>query len=221
MVFNRAFQVIAIDGGAASGKSSTSKILAERLNLLHVDTGAHYRAIAYLLLSDGIYPDNHDVIVNKLHHYRVGIDLMRRSAQMTVNGEIPKEALLRSPLVNQFVSQFAAIPEIRQFLLEYQRSHKDFGYRHAFNGLIMEGRDIGSVVLPDADFRFFLEADRQTRSHRRALQGQEDIIHVRDELDLARKTAPMLCPPGAIRMDTSNQSLEEVVELILKIITQH
>lgn len=218
-MFNKAFLIIAVDGGAASGKSSSCKILSERLNLLHVDTGAHYRAITYLLLSNEIYPDNPTIIVDNLSNYKLDTDLIGRSAHMTINNEIPKDFLLRSPLVNQYVSQFASIPQIRKFLIEYQRSQKDFAKKHSFKGVIMEGRDIGSVVLPDADFKFFLEADQQTRSHRRVLQGQVDAIHVRDELDLARKIAPMLCPAEAIRIDTSHLSLEEVAKNMIKIIT--
>lgn len=218
-LFHKKFLVIAIDGGAASGKSSTSKILAERLNLLHVDTGAHYRAITYTLLCDEIKPENHTAILNKLSHCKLATYLTGRSAQMTIDGKIPDDSHLRSPLVNQFVSQFAAIPEVREFLLQYQRSQKDFAVHQHFVGLIMEGRDIGSVVLPDANFRFFLEADPQTRINRRALQGQEDSIHTRDNVDLTRKTAPMICPPGAIRIDSSHLTLEEVVEQIFKIVT--
>lgn len=215
---NRNFTVIAIDGGAASGKSSTSKILAERLNLLYVDTGAHYRTIAYIFLSENIYPENITSIIKKLLDATINTLLSGRFAQMTINGKIIDDPSLRSALVNQYVSQFAALPQIREFLLKYQRSLKHFAYEHHFNGLIMEGRDIGSIVLPDAHFRFFLEADSTTRIERRKLQGQEDSINVRDQLDLARKTAPMICPINAIRINSSNLSLEEVVNSILKII---
>lgn len=216
---NRNFTVIAIDGGAASGKSSTSKILAERLNLLYVDTGAHYRTIAYMLLADNIYPENHDSIINKLLESKISTNLIGRYAQITINGKTMDDALLRSALVNQYVSQFAALPQIREFLLHYQRSLIDFAMEHHFNGLIMEGRDIGSIVLPDAHFRFFLEADPSKRIERRKLQGQEDSINTRDKLDLTRKASPMVCPPNAIRIDSSTLSLEDVVNSILKIIT--
>lgn len=215
---NKKFIVIAIDGGAASGKSSTSKILAERLNLLYVDTGAHYRTIAYMLLSNNIYPENLDLIINQLLNFKLTTNLIGRSAQLALNDQYIDDDHLRSELVNRYVSQFATLPEIRDFLLKYQRSLKDFGFNNQFAGLVMEGRDIGSIVLPDADFCFFLEADPNDRHERRKLQGQQDLIHARDQLDLTRKTAPMICPPNAIRINSSKLSLEEVVNFILKII---
>lgn len=212
------FIIIAIDGGAASGKSSTSKILSERLNLLYVDTGAHYRRVTYLLLSDNIKPEDQNLITHKLLESKIDTQLSGRFAHMTINDKVIEDSLLRSPLVNQYVSKFAALPQIREFLLKYQRSLKDFAFNNHFAGLIMEGRDIGSIVLPDADFRFFLEADANTRIKRRNLQGQEDSINDRDKIDLARKTAPMICPPNAIRINSSNLSLEEVVDHILHFI---
>lgn len=215
---NRNFTIIAIDGGAASGKSSTAKLLAERLNLLYIDTGAHYRSITYCLLSDNIYPEDHQNIINKLSNYKLGTQLIGRSACMTINGERVEEAYLRSAPVNQYVAQFSTIPEIREKLLYYQRSLTTYALEQHFQGLIMEGRDIGSVVLPDAHFRFFLEADPATRMNRRKLQGQEDAIHMRDQIDVARKTAPMICPPSAVRINSSELTLEEVVDSILKII---
>ncbi len=215
---NKNFTVIAVDGGAASGKSSTSKIIAERLNLLYVDTGAHYRSIAYVLLRDAIYPEDHKDIVNKIDSYKLGTQLIGRLARLTINGEIIEDSFLRSAQVNQYVSQFSAIPQIREVLLKYQRSLTNYACEHHFRGLIMEGRDIGSIVLPDANFRFFLEADPAMRMHRRKLQGHDDAIQMRDQLDVARKTAPMICPPNAIRINSSELTLEKVVDKMLKII---
>lgn len=212
------FIVIALDGGAASGKSSTSKILAKHLNLLHVDTGAHYRAISYMLLKESIYPIEHESVISKIKNFKIGSKIEDKDAQMTVNNQLPCHDDLRSPLVNQYVSSFSAIPELRYFLLSYQRSQVEFAQENGFDGLIMDGRDIGSVVLPEADFKFFLEADPHTRHSRRALQGHEDSIAVRDHLDSSRSVSPMLCAPGAIRIDTSHFSLDEVVGQILDII---
>lgn len=215
------FIVIAIDGGAASGKSSTSKKLAERLNLLYVDTGSHYRSIAHMLLSEEIYPEDHAKILNKLHDCKLNTQVYGRIAQMTINDEVPSDDDLRSSLVNRYVSHFAAVPELRECLLEYERSQRDLAIEYGFSGLVMEGRDIGSIVLPNADFRFFLEADPEMRKNRRTLQGQDDSIQARDQIDLARKNAPMICPIGATRVDTSSLTLEEVVDAILSIITKN
>lgn len=212
------FIVIALDGGAASGKSSTSKILAKQLNLLHIDTGAHYRTISFMLLKIGVYPSDNELVVNMLKSFKIGSKIEGRDAQMTINDELPSHDDLRSPLVNQHVSLFSAIAELRHFLLEYQRSQAEFAVKNAFDGLIMDGRDIGSVVLPDAHFKFFLDADPHTRHSRRILQGHEDSIAARDHLDASRATAPMVCAPDAIRIDTSHLTLQEVAGHILGII---
>jgi cytidylate kinase len=214
----KSFIVIALDGGAATGKSSTSKILAKHLNLLHVDTGAHYRTISFILLKNNIYPSDVESVVNKLTVFKIESKIEDRDAQMTINGLLPSHNDLRSPLVNRHVSPFSAIPELRHFLLDYQRSQIGFAAKHGFNGLVMDGRDIGSVVLPEADFKFFLDADPHTRHARRALQGHEDSVADRDHFDSSRATAPLVCAPGAIRIDTSHSSLNEVAAHILDII---
>lgn len=214
------FIIIALDGGAASGKSSTARLLAEKLNLLYVDTGAHYRMITFALLRENIYPANSELIKHKLNQWQLGSRIRGREAQMTINGEVIPYNDLRSPSINQHVSVFSAILEIRHFLLEYQRSQIQFAAKNSFEGLIMEGRDIGSVILPEADFKFFLEADSDTRYSRRLLQGQEDFVSNRDRLDASRSTAPMVCVSGAIRIDSSHRTLDEVVNYILDVVSK-
>ena len=173
------FQIIAVDGGAAVGKSSTSKALAERLNLMHVDTGAHYRTITYALLAAGLSPETAN-LEDRLRQLHLEPRLDGRSARLSINGQVPAEADIRSPEVNANVSKFAAIPTVRQALFDYQRAQAGVARENNFAGLIMEGRDIGSVIFPDADFRFFLEADEATRAARRAKEGQTDSIADRD-----------------------------------------
>jgi cytidylate kinase len=114
-------------------------------------------------------------------------------------------------MVNENVSLFAAIPELRRALLDYQRGQADEARRHGFDGLVMEGRDIGSVIFPDADFRFFLQADPAERARRRVALGQQDAIQERDRLDSSRKTSPLTCPPGATAVDSTHLTQEEVV----------
>lgn len=203
-----------MDGGAAVGKSSTSRALAERLNLMHVDTGAHYRTLTAALLRAGIAPEA-GALENQLQSIRLETSLEGRSARLRINGEVPPNADLRSPEVNASVSKFAAIPAVRQALFDYQRSQAAVARDRGFAGLIMEGRDIGSVIFPDADYRFFLEADEATRSARRAKEGQTDSISDRDKMDSSRKNAPLICPEGATRVDTGPRTLKEVVEHIL------
>jgi cytidylate kinase len=210
------FKIIAVDGGAAVGKSSTSKGLAERLDLMHVDTGAHYRTITFALLATGGSPD--DDLRKTLDALNLKTRLDGRTARLSVDGRVPTESEIRSPEVNAAVSKFAALPEVRQALFEYQRNQANVAREEGFKGLIMEGRDIGSVIFPDAKYRFFLDADEATRAARRAKEGQTDSIADRDKMDKARKTAPLICPEGATRVDTGPRTLDEVIEHLVRLV---
>jgi cytidylate kinase len=214
------FKIIAMDGGAAVGKSSTSKGLAEKLGLMHVDTGAHYRTLTYALLATGADPDQLERISEKLAELTLDTVLQGRSAKLSINGQVPADADIRSPEVNAAVSKFAAIEPLRTFLFDYQRSQADIARAHGYSGLIMEGRDIGSVIFPNAVHRFFLHADETTRTARRAKEGQTDSIADRDQMDKSRKTAPLVCPEGATKIDTRPHTLEEVIEIIARLISK-
>lgn len=205
------FIIVAIDGGAASGKSTSARILSERFNLLHVDTGSFYRAVTADLLRRGVAPADLPAVRAALAGLKLGTRLSGRTAQMEIDGRVLEEEI-RSRAVNDHVSHFAAIPELRTALLAYQRGLADVARSHQFRGLVMEGRDIGSVIFPDADFRFFLQADPAERARRRASEGQQDSIAERDRLDSSRKTSPLTCPPGATSLDTTHLTLEQVVE---------
>ncbi|WP_269524278.1 (d)CMP kinase [Coraliomargarita parva] len=218
MTDSKVFQIIAMDGGAAVGKSSTSKALAERLDLMHVDTGAHYRTLTFALLNAGAAPEAEHEIESFLKSLKLETMLQERSARLSVNGQIPEDHEIRSPQVNANVSKIAAIPAVRKSLFNYQRAQAKVAREAGFAGLIMEGRDIGSVIFPDADHRFFLDADEATRAARRAKEGLTDSIADRDKMDKARKTAPLICPEGATRVDTGHRTLEEVVNYICSLI---
>lgn len=207
-----AFIIVAIDGGAASGKSSSSRTLSERFNLLHVDTGSYYRALTAELLRREVKPTDLEAVKSALASLRLGTRVEGRSAQMEIDGRVVPDAEIRSRQVNDHVSHFAAIPEVRGALLAYQRGQADVARSHAFRGVVMEGRDIGSVIFPDADFRFFLHADPDERARRRANEGGQDSIRERDRLDTSRKTAPLACPAGATSIDTTHLTLPQVVE---------
>jgi cytidylate kinase len=210
------FIIVAIDGGAASGKSSSSRTLSERFNLLHVDTGSFYRAITAEFLRCKVSAADLPAVKAVIAGWRLGTRLHDRSAQMEVNGRVVPDAEIRSREVNDHVSHFAAIPEVRTALLAYQRGQADVARQRGFRGLVMEGRDIGSVIFPDAEFRFFLHADPQERVRRRAQEGGDDSIAERDRLDSSRKTAPLACPPGAVSIDTTPLTLPEVVETMAR-----
>lgn len=205
------FIIVAIDGGAASGKSTSSRTLSEQFNLLHVDTGSYYRAITAEFLRRGLSPGDLPGVQAALAGLPLGTRIAGRSAQMEIAGRVVAEAEIRSREVNDHVSHFAALPEVRTALLAYQRHQAEVARTGGFRGLVMEGRDIGSVIFPDATFRFFLHADPQERARRRAREGGNDSIAERDRLDSSRKTAPLSCPAGAVAIDTTHLSLAEVV----------
>jgi cytidylate kinase len=204
------FIIVAIDGGAASGKSSTAGVLSERFNLLHVDTGSFYRALTAELLRRGVSPADPPAVAAALASLEFGTRVTGRRAEMEIAGRVAGDEI-RSKAVNDHVSLFAAIPGLRQALLAYQRGQTGVARRHGFRGLVMEGRDIGSVIFPDADFRFFLHADPAERARRRVAQGQQDTIHERDRIDSSRKTSPLTCPAGATAIDSTHLTQDEVV----------
>lgn len=216
------FIVIAVDGGAASGKSSTSRALAARFNLLHVDTGAHYRTVALSLLRRGIdSPESFESAEGDLlAHLELGTRIDGNEASMSIGGNVPASEEIRNDAVNAVVSRFAAIPAVRKFLFEYQRSQATVAQDAGFTGLIMDGRDIGSVIFPDADLRIFLTADVAAREQRRAAEGIGDSIASRDRLDASRKTAPLACPEGATLIDSTFLNLEQVVDKISDMIRE-
>lgn len=213
------FKILAIDGGAATGKSSTSRAVAERLNLMHVDTGSHYRTLTCALMAGGADLKQPETILSVLKSLKPDTFIDRRSARLVINERLFEEQEIRSPEVNANVSAFSALQPVRDFLFGYQREQAQFARDQGiFNGLVMEGRDIGSVIFPDADYRFFLFADEAARTARRIRDGQIDSISKRDKQDSQRKNAPLVCPAGAIRIDTGRLNLNEVVDYICKMV---
>ncbi len=206
--------LVTIDGGAAAGKSSTSRLLAERFDLLHVDTGSHYRALTLHLLRAGVDAKDAEAVGRGVASLVLGTAIDDRLARITLDGWQPEAAELRSDAVNAAVSTVAAIPCVREKLKTYQRGQTEVAAAAGFRGLIMEGRDIGSVIFPEARCRFFLEADAAARAERRAAEGQVDAVAERDRQDASRKTAPMVCPEGAVRIDSTHLPLRAVVEKI-------
>ena len=214
MTIPNEFLIIAIDGGAASGKSTTSRELAERLDLMHVDTGSFYRSLCAAMLDKEIDPSDPN-LENLLSKLRLETQIEGRVGKLCLDGVLPEQNALRSERVNANVSAFAAQPVVRNKLLDYQRGQVMVATQNGFSGLVMEGRDIGSVIFPNAPVRVFLHADPNVRVTRRAAQGETDAIADRDAKDSSRVTAPLTCPDGAISIDTGTNSLEEVVRQII------
>ncbi len=213
------FLVITIDGGAASGKSSTARTLCQRFHWLHVDTGSHYRTLTRILLDHQSCWDNPQKVQDTLASLSLQTSLNGQSVSLQVAGHPYTDNDLRTEDVNQSVSYYAALPVVRNALKEYQRSMVLYARQQGFDGIVMEGRDIGSVILPDADFRFYLDADPAVREARRQREGQADSIVQRDLLDSQRAVAPLEMPAGAIFVDTGPLSPEEVVDLLIRHIT--
>lgn len=208
---NDNFMIIAIDGGAASGKSSTARELAALYNFMHVDTGTHYRALTLACTEARLDPHDAPAIEDYLKKLPLGTHIHQQTATITLHGHCPEESALRSPEVNATVSYFAALPCVRACLLNYQRNQEALARENNFAGLIMEGRDIGSVIFPNANLRLFFFADEKTRTERRKREGAEDFISERDKMDSSRKTAPFVCPEGAHKVDTSTRTREQVI----------
>jgi len=205
------FIIVAIDGGAASGKSTTSRMLSERFNLLRADTGSYYRAVTAEMLRLGVSPGDAGAVRAALGKMSLGTRIVGRSAEIEICGRAPGDEI-RSREVNAAVSHFAALPEVRAALLGYQRGQADAARSGGFRGLVMEGRDIGSVIFPGADFRFFLHADPSERERRREREGLVDRVAERDRIDSSRKTAPLAVPEGAVAIDTTRMTVGEVAD---------
>ena len=208
---SNAFIIVAIDGGAAAGKSSTARALSERFHLLHADTGSYFRALTAEMLQRNVAATDLPAVRAALAGLQLSTRVIGRSAAMEIGGRCAGEEI-RSAEVNAAVSHFAAIPELRTVLLNYERGQAEVARRHGFRGLVMDGRDIGTVIFPDADFRFFLHADPAERTRRRAQEGQQDTVIERDRLDSSRATAPLACPPGAIAIDSTFLTLAQVID---------
>lgn len=205
------FLIVAIDGGAASGKSSTSRTLSERFHLLHADTGSYYRAVTAELLRRHVTPEDLAGVQNALAAVVFSTRVTGRNAEIELSGHTIPDSEIRSAEVTAHVARFAAIPDVRAALLDYQRSQADTARTHGFRGLVMEGRDIGSKIFPDADFRFFLFADPVERARRREQQGLQDQVAKRDTLDSQRLQQSL---EGAILIDSTHLTLAEVVDKI-------
>lgn len=206
----KTFTTIALDGAAASGKTTTSKIIAQKYDFMRISTGEYYRAITYFLLQAHVSTSDQEAITQELDKLTLGSTIVGNKSCIIVNGTEIKNEILRSTEINTNVSQFAQVPTIRKFLFEYQRSQLDIAKQHAFHGLIAEGRDICSVIFPDADLRFFLHADLKKREQRRHKDAEKDCISCRDSLDTNITTDPK----NVIAIDTGINDLQQVEAII-------
>ena len=211
------FIIISLDGGAGTGKSTTAHSLSSALNLLHVDTGSHYRSMTRAFLNLGLKSDQVNQYLNK-NNLNLGTVVDERRSYLLINEKQFDQTELRTSEINDNVSDFSSIEAVRNLLFDYQRSQVEIARRNHFKGIIMEGRDIGTVILPDAHLKIYLEADSQIRANRRKEDGENDQITNRDEKDSSRKIAPLIPANGCIRIDTGLLGIEEVTETLLEVI---
>ncbi|MEY3641707.1 MAG: cytidylate kinase [Actinomycetota bacterium] len=201
-------RVVAIDGPAGAGKSTIARALARRLGVPYLDTGAMYRAVTHAALRDGVQPNDAGAVTHLAGVSRIDVGEDR----VTVDGvDVTRE--IRSDRINQAVSHVAAISGVRTVLREQQRA-----WVAAHGGGVVEGRDIGTVVFPDATLKVFLTASPEVRARRRVAESGGDVeaiarsIAERDRLDSSRVDSPLMTADGSITVDTSDLSIDQVVE---------
>ena len=215
---------IAIDGPAGAGKSTIAKVLAKELELIYVDTGALYRSIGYYVTGQGIDLEDTDAIVAALDSLKVELRYVEGVQRVFVNGEDVSD-YIRTPAISMAASKVSAIPAVREYLLATQRDIA------AHNSVVMDGRDIGTVILPDAKVKIFLTASPESRATRRFAELQEkgdpatydevlaDMIK-RDYDDSHRATAPLKQAKDAVLVDTSGETLEQSVARMKAIVLE-
>ena len=201
--------VIAIDGPAASGKSSVARELARRLNFVYVNSGAMYRAVTWTVLDHGIYPDDKIAIVKFISSSRLGGKFIDGEFHLLIN-DVVLTPHLHEDRVNAEVSRVSTVPEVRKLLVQRMR---DYAAKH---DLVIEGRDIGSVVFPDTPYKFYIDASPEVRARRRAAQGLRDEIAQRDRADSSRAASPLIVTKDAEVIDTSHLTVSQVVDEIVR-----
>ena len=199
--------VVAIDGPAGSGKSTIAKLLAERLGLEYLDTGAMYRSVAFAVLRDSLDPNDAEAVAALAAATAIEVD-----STVLVDGEDATEAI-RGPEVSAIVSIVSAHPDVRAELVRRQQE-----WAETHGGGVVEGRDIGTVVFPHATLKVFLTASEDERVRRRAAQSGEAVAaHVtkRDEIDSKRTVSPLVAADDALVIDTTGRTIDEIVEEVL------
>ena len=215
---------VAIDGPAGAGKSTVARIVAEKLGFLYIDSGAMYRAVALKCMEAGIGPEETDRIVRLTERLHIKLVPGPDRQQVIVDGKDVTDEIRKNG-VSQNVSKYASIPQVRERLVAKQREMA------ASKGVVMDGRDIASHVLPDAEVKIFLTASVEKRAERRyrelvgtdpsvSLEQIINEIRERDRIDMERKTSPLVISPDAVVLDTSGLSVQEVVDKVLELCRQ-
>ena len=205
--------IVTIDGPAGAGKSTTAKAVAEKTGLPYLDTGALYRAVAWKLDKEGVAPEDGEKIAETLKDFKIEV----AGGKVTADGEDVTRAI-RTARVDSIVSAYAARPEVRDALTGFQRAQ-------AANGLVADGRDMGTVIFPDAELKIFLTASAEERARRRCAEREakgegadyDEILKQvieRDRYDMTREIAPLRPAQGCVILDSTDMSASEVVDAI-------
>ena len=216
--------LITIDGPAGAGKTTVSRTLADRLGYRYIDTGALYRGVAYEVKNQGVDPENGTDLADLCRRLQLSFKTDEKRLRL-YSGKSDISDRIRTPDISMLASSVSAKPVVREYLLDLQR---EIGYRKA---AVFEGRDMGTVVFPEADVKFFLDASLATRARRRyeelepksvqALEEVEKDMRIRDTNDSTRSLAPLKPAADAIRIDSSDLSVEKVVDLMLSYIEKN
>jgi cytidylate kinase len=205
--------VIAIDGTSASGKSTNAKLVAKALGYVYVDTGAMYRTLAWHCLQKKTDVDDAKAVAALCRKWKTSLECVEknglRAVHLLVDGYFP-EREIRTPETAAAVSRVAAIPKVREWMKKTQRDCIQFG------NLVMEGRDIGTNIFPETEFKFFLDAKLEERSARRAADGVQENLAERDRRDSSRATSPLMVALGAKVINNSHMTSEQTSGLLLK-----
>ena len=214
--------IVAIDGPAGSGKSTSAKLVAQKLGYLYIDTGAMYRAVTYLAMKNNVLQDT-GAVIKIAKDSDIKLKFIDGVTHVSANGNDITDKI-RTPEVNGNVSEISKIKEVRKALVVKQQE-----YASRNGGVVMEGRDIGTVVLPKADVKIFLTASIEERAKRRTKEFEEKGIHIsfsevednikqRDKIDSTRDVSPLVQAPDAVEVDTSKVTIEQQVDIILELI---
>lgn len=200
--------VIAIDGTSASGKSTNARLVAKALGFLYVDTGAMYRTLAWYCLKNRISLDDEKAVINACRKWKTDLEATNGQVRFLVDGYHPVKEI-RTAETSAAVAHVAAIGKVRDWMKARQRECLRFG------SLVMEGRDIGTVVFPETNFKFYLDASLDERAKRRAAEGVHENLAARDHKDSQRAVAPLMVPLGATVINTSGDTPEQTSQRII------
>jgi cytidylate kinase len=200
--------VIAIDGTSASGKSTNAKLVANALGFVHVDTGAMYRTLAWYCLKQNVDVHNPRAVATLCRKWKTSLKCADGHVILTVDGYSPAKEI-RTAEVSAAVSHIAAVPKVRDWMKKTQRECIQFG------SLVMEGRDIGTNVFPETDFKYYLDAHIEERSRRRAAEGVHENLAARDERDSQRAAAPLMIALGAKVINNSQLTSDQTSGIII------